>query len=273
MAVYAVGDVQGCHDSLRRLLDTIAFDTTADRVWFTGDLVNRGPKSAATLRLARQLESCSVTVLGNHDLHLLAVAAGVRKYRRSDTFDDVLQAEDAADLLDWMRRRPLFHVDPGLGYCLVHAGLMPAWSVDEARLLGEEVSSVLQSDRWVELLEAMYGDEPRDWQPALEGWERYRLVINSMTRMRFIDAAGRLDFSYKGPPGSQPPGWSPWYEQRQGIEPRVIFGHWSALGARVVANGICLDSGCVWGGSLTAVRLDGDELVFDSVKCSGERVE
>jgi bis(5'-nucleosyl)-tetraphosphatase (symmetrical) len=273
MAVYAIGDIQGCYDSLRRLLEAIKFDCANDRLWFTGDLVNRGTQSVATLRLVRELEPWSVTVLGNHDLHMLAVAAGVRKYRRNDTFADVLTAEDGSQLLDWLRERPLFHLDTTLGYCLVHAGVLPSWSVEESQRLADEVGEVLRGAGWVRLMETMYGNEPCLWTRALKRWARYRVVINVMTRMRFVDESGRLDFSHKGPPGTQPPGWSPWFEHRQGLQQRIVFGHWSALGARVVPNGICLDSGCVWGGELTAVRLDADQLEFHRVDCKYPRLE
>jgi bis(5'-nucleosyl)-tetraphosphatase (symmetrical) len=261
MAVFAIGDIQGCHTDLERLLDRINFDPAEDRLWFAGDIVNRGPGSLEALRLVRRLGDKAVAVLGNHDMHLLAVAhGGQRAPGRRDTLAQILDAPDAGDLLDWLRRRPFFHDDPDLGYCLVHAGLPPQWSTGEAAARSAELEAVLQGPDWRDFLAAMYGNQPDLWDPDLSGHDRLRFIVNSFTRMRFVTPEGRLDFRHKGPPGSQPAGLVPWYEApgRRSAGHHVLFGHWSTLGEVRGHNVYPLDTGCVWGGSLTAFRLDED---------------
>jgi bis(5'-nucleosyl)-tetraphosphatase (symmetrical) len=269
MAVYAIGDVQGCYAALMALLESIPFDPHRDRLWFTGDLVNRGPESRRVLRFVRDLGERAVTVLGNHDLHLLAVAYACTQTRRSDTLDDILAADDRDDLIDWLRARPLLHRDPVLGYTLVHAGLPPAWDVDTAAVRAAEVSVELRGARPEALLDNMYGNEPVCWREDLKGWARMRFIINAFTRMRFCDAGGALHLEYKGPPGRQPAPLEPWFAVpgRRSRGQNIVFGHWSALGRYRGEGVIGLDSGCLWGGALTAVRLDAAEPEFFSVPC------
>ena len=270
MATYAIGDIQGCCDELARLVDTIGFDPARDRLWFCGDLVNRGRQSAATLRLVRNLGTAAVTVLGNHDLHLLAVAHGGRPGRR-DTLDDVLGAPDREELVDWLRRQPLLQVSEDERTVLVHAGLAPQWTLDDARRCAGEVESALRSPDYAQLLGDMYGDEPSAWDAALAGLPRLRFSINCLTRMRYCDASGRLDLRPKGAPGSQPEGLMPWFAVpgRQTRNLTVVSGHWSTLGrVHWPEYGVYgLDTGCVWGGRLSALRLD-DGRVFE-VACPG----
>lgn len=268
MAVYAIGDVQGCLDGLQRLLDRIGFDAAEDRLWFCGDLVNRGPASLETLRFVRQLGEQAVTVLGNHDLHLVAAARDPGQRRRQDTFDDILNAPDRDELVDWLLRRPLLHHDASLGYTLVHAGLPPQWDLDTANACAREVEGILAGAHAGELLADMYGNEPDLWSDELSGIARWRYIINCFTRMRYVDAAGRLSMKDKGAPGTQAAGLVPWFEhpQRRSKDLHVIFGHWSTLG-RAGGDGIYpLDTGCVWGGRLTALQLDEDGGWF-SVGC------
>lgn len=262
MATYAIGDLQGCYSELLDLLNAIQFDEDKDNLWFTGDLVNRGPESLQALRFVHDLRG-SVTVLGNHDLHLLAVAGGHTRVRRSDTLDPVLQADDRDSLLDWLRRRPLIYRDQGLGYTLVHAGLLPQWSISRALDLARDVERILAGKDAQTLFEHMYGDGPNCWSDNLDGWERVRFVINCFTRMRFCDSRGCLALQEKGPPGSSTREFSPWYEaaDRKSAGERIIFGHWSTIHlgdrANFQSHGVFpLDTGCVWGGSLTAMRLD-----------------
>ena len=257
VATYAIGDVQGCFDELQRLLKKIAFNPSVDRLWFVGDLVNRGPKSLAVLRFVRSLGERAVTVLGNHDLHLVAaVLSG--DVRRKDTFQDVLDADDRDELVAWLRRRPLLHVEDG--FVLVHAGLPPQWSLPMARRLCAQASRQVaerSSDRFFRT--HMYGDEPRRWSPALEGWERLRFVINCCTRLRMVDADGAVELRYKGTPAASA-GLIPWFRAtgRKSARHTLLFGHWSLLGRvhwpRQRVWG--LDTGCVWGGKLTALRLE-----------------
>jgi bis(5'-nucleosyl)-tetraphosphatase (symmetrical) len=262
MATYVIGDVQGCFDELQRLLKKLRFDPAADRLWFTGDLVNRGPKSLEVLRFVRDLGERAVTVLGNHDLHMLAARVGGR-LRRKDTFGDVLAAPDADALLGWLRRRPLVHAEGG--WLLVHAGLPPQWSAGEAVEIGAEAAEVLAGSRGDAFLAShMYGDRPDRWAASLRGRERLRFVINCCTRMRVCAADGRVDLDYKGPADRAPPGLLPWFAVpgRRSAGATVLFGHWSALG-RVHWPGhrvYGLDTGCVWGRELTALRLDDGRL-------------
>lgn len=270
MAIYAIGDVQGCYDELMALLDALSFDTGRDRLLFTGDLVNRGPRSVEVLRFVKSLGKRAVTVLGNHDLHLLAVARGHASPRRSDTFHDVLAAPDRRPLLEWLRRRPLLHRDAEVGVTLIHAGLAPQWDIATAAACAAEVEQALRGDSWDVYMEHMYGNLPDRWSPALRGWARLRVITNCLTRLRYCDARGRLDLEPKGTPGTQPPGRVPWFEApgRRSAGQTVVFGHWSTLGVRRAGDVIALDGGCVWGGTLTSVRLDGGS-AFVSVPCRG----
>ena len=256
MATYAIGDVQGCYEQLRRLLDRLAFDPVRDRLWFVGDLVNRGPRSRDVLRFIMGLGERAVTVLGNHDLALLVVAAGFKKPHRSDTFGDILTAPDRDELLDWLRKQKLFHA--ARGYAMVHAGLLPQWSIAKAAALAREVEAVLSGEGYRELLEHMYGNEPSRWHDDLRGFDRLRVIVNAMSRLRVTTDDGEMEFSHKLGLASLPAGFRPWFDapNRASSGTTVIFGHWAALGLIVRQDVIALDSGCVWGRTLSALRLE-----------------
>lgn len=255
MSTYVIGDLQGCFATLQSLLRAISFDREADRLIFVGDIVNRGTGSLACLRLVRDLDSCARMVLGNHDLHLLAVAEGIARPGRLDTLQPLLDAPDAIELLAWLRRQPIFLCESS--YAIVHAGLLPSWSWELARRLASEVETELQGAQYKSLLVNMYGNEPPAWRDDLQGFDRLRVTINAMTRMRTLDAGGAMALGYKGDRESMPAGLSPWFECPSKRAPRLILaGHWSALGLYRSENFIGLDSGCVWGRELTALRLD-----------------
>ena len=258
MAQYAIGDVQGCDHELGALLDALHFSADRDRLWFVGDLVNRGPDSLRVLRRIRSLGDAATVTLGNHDLHLLAVAFGYARIRSGDTLADILAAPDRDSLLEWLAGRPLLHEDLALNVCMLHAGLAPQWDMGIARQCAREVEHVLRS-RPQKLFEGLYGDKPDCWDDSLEGQERLRFIVNCFTRLRYIDAAGRLMLRVKGSPKkSQTATLIPWFEARDSRwrGPRIVFGHWSTLGFFHSADVTGLDTGCVWGGSLTAWRLD-----------------
>ena len=258
MAVYAIGDIQGCYDELQDLLALIQFDPQNDRLWFAGDLVNRGPKSLETLRFVRDLGDVAITVLGNHDLHLIAAVYGKPLDQDDHTLDAILAAPDRDELVDWLRCRPLLHHDAGLGYTLVHAGLPPQWDLATAQRCAREVETVLCSDRIKDFLAHLYGNKPRRWSRKLQGWDRLRFIVNSLTRMRYCDHKGRLKMKPKGPPGTQPPTLMPWFDVpgRDSRDMHIIFGHWSTLGIPRKPGVYPIDSGCLWGGQLTALRID-----------------
>ncbi len=262
MAVYAIGDLQGCFAPLERLLAKIAFDRARDRLWFVGDLVNRGPDSLRCLRFVRSLGDAAITVLGNHDLHFVCVAEGAQKTKARDTLEDLLTAPDRDELVDWMRCRPLMHVEDG--FALVHAGLLPEWSVADAHALAGEVERELRGPDYRALLAGMYGDQPDRWSEGLRGVDRFRVVINAMTRLRVCDGEGAMVLGFKGEPGEASDAWTPWFDvpRRRSRDHVLVCGHWSALGLRIRADLLSLDSGCVWGRSLTAVRLQ-DRAVFE----------
>jgi bis(5'-nucleosyl)-tetraphosphatase (symmetrical) len=258
MSVYVIGDVQGCYATLQRLLEDIGFDDGNDRLWFVGDLVNRGRDSLATLRFVHQLGQRAVTVLGNHDLHLLAVASGHRRARPADTLDEILRAPDRDELLDWLRKRPLLHRDDTAGFVMVHAGIPHIWDLDEATTRAREVEAVLGSDDYDELLAGMYGDEPARWRDTLQGIKRLRVIINYLTRMRVIDVVGKLELDFKDGLNEIPKGYRPWFEFYDSApQPfSLVFGHWAALNGECgVKRMYALDTGCVWGNSLSALRL------------------
>jgi bis(5'-nucleosyl)-tetraphosphatase (symmetrical) len=262
MATYAIGDVQGCSDELQRLLQTFSFDMKKDRLWFVGDLVNRGPKSLQVLRFVQELGDRAVTVLGNHDLHLVTQFEGFERPRKDDTFQDVLAAPDAKALVDWLRRRPMMHVEGA--YAMVHAGLLPQWRVEAAVALGKEVEEVLRAPDYRAFLANMYGSMPDEWSDSLTGWDRLRVIVNAMTRLRFCTTHGRMEFRAKG---KRPPaGYSAWFNLRHDAQ-TVVCGHWSALGLKLTDRLAALDSGCVWGGELSALRLE-DRALFQ-VPCAG----
>lgn len=268
MTTYAIGDVQGCYDPLRRLLDKINFDPLKDQLWFAGDLINRGPQSLETLRFIVSLGASAHSVLGNHECHFLASARGHKKPHRTDTFDDILNAHDAEQLIDWVRSRPFLHQDTVLGYTMIHAGLPPQWSLNEAKRYANELETVFKGDLFDDFLAHMYGNKPDQWQTALSGHARLRFIINCFTRLRFCDAQGRLDFNEKSAPPESPAHLMPWFEvpNRQTAHDKLIFGHWSTLGLNFKNNTICLDTGCLWGGQLSAIKLNETEQVI-SLDC------
>lgn len=264
-----VGDLQGCLDSLHALLDEAIAADAQERLIFVGDLVNRGPASLETLRFVRSLGDRAVALLGNHDLHLLAVAAGIRPLHRDDTLSPILQAPDRDDLLDWLRARPLAHEEAGALF--VHAGVLPQWSVAKTLALAREVEDCLVGPDHRAFLLQMYGNTPARWDDALTGVDRLRCVINALTRLRFVAADGTMDFKVKEGAGAAPPGFVPWFDHaarlthpsRGGLP--VLFGHWSTLGFLDRPDVVCLDTGCVWGGRLTAMRWPARAIV--QVRC------
>ena len=271
MSRYAIGDIQGCCDELRALLARIRFSADRDRLWLVGDLVNRGPRSLEVLRFVRALGDNAIVVLGNHDLHLLAVASGFRPARRSDTLDEILQAPDRDSLLEWLAARQIAHFEAG--DLLVHAGVVPQWTVETTLRLAREVESALRNDPR-NLFEHMYGDEPDHWSEDLAGTDRLRFAINVLTRVRVCTNEGRINLRLKGKPPAADSPWLPWFDvqSRRTRGTRVVFGHWSALGLILRDNVVGLDSGCVWGGALTAVDLDSDLSAGAapvSLSCSG----
>ncbi|HEX7382620.1 MAG TPA: symmetrical bis(5'-nucleosyl)-tetraphosphatase [Nevskiaceae bacterium] len=270
MATYAIGDVQGCLDALHRLLTALRFDARHDRVWFTGDLVNRGPDSLGVLRFVRSLGTAAISVLGNHDFHLLAVAEGAPQ-GRGDTLDPILHAPDRNELLEWLAHRPLLHHDERLQWTMVHAGLAAQWDLPQARLLAQEVEARMRGTHRRAFLQELWGDEPHTWRDDLRGVDRLRVIVNVMTRIRFCNLDGGLSLRYKGPPGGQPAGTVPWFQVpgRRTLGQRIVFGHWAALGrvawsdARVWG----IDTGCVWGNRLSALCLETGEV--RSCGCTG----
>ncbi len=278
MARIAIGDLQGCLDELRDLLQAVRFSADRDQLWFVGDLVNRGPDSLGVLRFVRALGDNARVVLGNHDLHLLAVACGSggRRLRKDDTLDAVLEAPDRTSLLDWLMTRPLAVQAPAVRDAredlMVHAGVAPQWSVAETLQHAAEVETALRNDP-VALFDTLYGNEPDRWDPALTGAARRRFIINALTRMRVVDGEGRLDLKRKGSVADTPRGWFPWFDApgRRSAEARVVIGHWSTLGLVLRDDLIALDTGCVWGGALTAVALD-DPSCRWQVPCASHRL-
>jgi bis(5'-nucleosyl)-tetraphosphatase (symmetrical) len=259
MAVWAVGDVQGCLAELETLLERLGFEPGRDRLWFVGDLVSRGPQSLEVLRLVERLGDSAVTVLGNHDLHLLALAHGAAPLRPADaSLRPLLEAPDRRRLLDWLQSRPVLHHDAALGVTMVHAGLPPQWDVPLARRAAAELEAALRGEHSGRLFATMYGNKPDRWQDDLEGDERLRYITNALTRLRVCDPGGRLLLKFKGPLEEMPDGALPWFRApgRRWAGARIVCGHWSALGYFDEGGVLGLDTGCVWGGTLTAQRLD-----------------
>jgi bis(5'-nucleosyl)-tetraphosphatase (symmetrical) len=274
LALYVIGDIQGCDAELGALLQALKFSLDRDRLWFVGDLVNRGPESLQALRRVRALGDAATVVLGNHDLHLLAVALGQARLRSDDTLDAILQAPDRDALVEWLLGRPLLHEDPELNLCLVHAGLAPQWDIPTAHSCAREFERALRRNP-ERLFAQMYGDEPDRWDHRLAGTERLRFIVNCLTRLRYVDAEGRLALRAKGSPKkTQTKSLIPWFEAADAHwhGPRVVFGHWSTLGYFSNANVVSLDTGCVWGGSLTALRLDAPGAEPVHVACKGFKV-
>ncbi|HEV2851999.1 MAG TPA: symmetrical bis(5'-nucleosyl)-tetraphosphatase [Thermoanaerobaculia bacterium] len=256
MATYAIGDVHGCFETLKRLLRRVAFDPREDRLWLVGDLVNRGPRSLEVLRWAAEQDGRIVAVLGNHDLHLLARAAGVSGPKKRDTLDEILEAQDCGDLLAWLRSRPLVHREGET--VLVHAGLFPDWTPAEAERLAREVEERLQGEKASKLLAAIDQKTPERWKDGLSGHERARAALAGFARLRTLEEDGRMCADFSGPPGLAPRGCRPWYAfpGRKSAGATVVFGHWAALGLKMGKGIAALDTGCAWGRELTALRLD-----------------
>jgi bis(5'-nucleosyl)-tetraphosphatase (symmetrical) len=278
MAIYAVGDIQGCCDEFEALLAQLRFDPARDRLWITGDLVNRGPRSLDVLRLVRSLGPAAITVLGNHDLHLLAAALTPgEQLKPQDTLGEIFAAADRDELLEWLRSLPLLHHDAGLGYTMIHAGLPPQWDLATAQSCANELEQALRDDqRCIELFAHMYGDRPNRWSDDLRGVERLRFITNCLTRLRFCRADGSLELKFKGKIDSAPAGVVPWFRapQRRSRDLRIICGHWSALGYYDGDGVLSIDTGCVWGEKLCAVRLDQRAApVFIPCSSSGRTVE
>lgn len=275
MATYAIGDVQGCYDELMRLLEQIDFDPAKDKLWFAGDLVNRGPHSLEVLRFVKGLGKRAITVLGNHDLHLLAISEGNIRHKSKDhTLDSILQAKDRDELLLWLRHQPLMHHSRKHNFSMIHAGLPPQWDIPSALGYARELEKVLQGDGFHEFCVNMYGNEPSAWSDKLKGIERLRFITNCFTRMRFCNRSGNLALQEKGSPGKQGSKIIPWFTlpNRASRKDRIIFGHWSTLGYLAQDNIWALDTGCLWGGELTALKLRKDKPPRPSqVKCPGAK--
>ena len=268
MSAYAIGDVQGCYSELQNLLNEINFDERRDELWFTGDLVNKGPKSLQTLRFIKALGVNAKITLGNHDLHLLAVAKNIQPLLKKDTIQEILAADDVKELIDWLKSRPLLITDDNLNFTMVHAGLPPQWSLENAKEFAKECELILQSEKINKLLAEMYGDTPNIWVNSLQDYAKQRFIINCFTRIRFCNSDGMLDFDAKVAPGKQNTSLIPWYSlpNRKTKDNKIIFGHWSTVHIGNEKNFkqynvYPIDTGCLWGGRLTAMRLE-DEKVF-----------
>lgn len=272
MAVYAVGDLQGCLEPLKCLLERIKFDPAQDKLWLVGDLVNRGPQSLETLRFLYRMRESLVCVLGNHDLHLLAASRMIERLKKSDTLREILEAPDRAELLDWLRQQKLLHHDAERNVALVHAGIPPQWTLKKALKYAAEVETALRDDNLLTpFLDGMYGNEPNKWDGDLQGVTRLRVITNYFTRMRFCTADGKLDLKGKEGANTAPRGYAPWfsYKERKTQGLKIIFGHWAALEGRCDEPGIfALDTGCVWGGAMTLMNVDTGELL--TCKCDAQ---
>jgi len=268
MSIYAIGDVQGCYEQLKALLLKLDFKSDKDQLWFAGDIVNRGPDSLKTIRFIKSLEDNAITVLGNHDLHLLAVANGRRKQGKKDTIQDILDAKDSQQLIDWLIQQPLMHYQEKNNVCMVHAGIFPGWSTQQALTNAAEVETMLQSSKAHEFFHHMYGDKPAKWSENLAGWDRLRFITNCFTRMRYINEDNKLCLKDKGAPDNKKKGIYPWFEfdsKDKGLN--IVFGHWSTLSDPRLQHLYPLDTGCLWGGKLTALKINHKLRKRISVKC------
>ena len=268
MSAYAIGDIQGCYYELQKLLNEINFDEKNDQLWFVGDLINRGPKSLQTIRFVKSLGDKAKVVLGNHDLHLLAVSKNIRPLSKKDTMKEILTADDTHELINWIKSRPLLITDNNLGFTMVHAGLAPQWTLENAKNLARECELILQSEKINDFLTLMYGDKPNIWSESLEGCDKQRFIINCLTRIRFCNSDGKLNLDTKVAPGMQKKSLIPWYAlpNRKTLDEKIIFGHWSTIHLGNEKNFkkynvYPIDTGCLWGGQLTAMRLE-DEKIF-----------
>jgi bis(5'-nucleosyl)-tetraphosphatase (symmetrical) len=270
MSTYAIGDIQGCYDEFQKLLELIQFDPSQDSLWLAGDLVNRGPKSLETLRLVKSLGNSAITVLGNHDMHLIATAVSAGKTGKKDTLHAILKAPDCDELIDWLRHQALFHHDEQ--FCMLHAGIPPQWNLEQTIEMARMVEHEMQGPDYRRFFHAMYGNKPNLWNEKLGKTERLRFAVNCFTRLRFCTIDGALDFAHKGPPGTQPAELIPWFAvpNRKSRNMRIIFGHWSTLGFYEGDNCISIDTGCLWGGKLTALRLTDTPTRFE-IDCIGHQ--
>ena len=269
MATYAIGDIQGCHEALQRLLEKIHFDASQDTLWLVGDLVNRGPQSLQTIQFIRSLGDAAQCVLGNHDVHLIACHAGVKSCKPTSSLQQILQHDDADEIVNWCRQQPLFHYDPKLNWGMVHAGLLPQWDLALALECAGEVETHLRSDHYADFLKVAYGSEPSRWNDQLDAQQRCRLSLNALTRMRMCGDQGGMDFSYKGPLGEQPKGLHAWFDlERKSSQLRIVFGHWSALGLQQRDNLLAIDTGCLWGQQLTAAQIDMQPVRIHQYECA-----
>lgn len=273
MATFVIGDVQGCFDELQELVEYISFKPKKDQLWFVGDLVNRGPQSLQTLRWIKSLGNSAVTVLGNHDLHLLAAYAGVKEISTNSSLYPVLQANDVDILMEWLRHQPLMAYNRHLEFVMVHAGLAPQWKIQHALNYAKEVEDILRSNKYKDFLNNMYGDQPDQWNDRLKNWDRLRTITNFMTRVRYCNNQGVMSFSDKGPPGTQSAHMKPWYEiaSRKSQDTCVVFGHWSTLGYLHDNNIISTDTGCLWGGLLTAIKIEAESLTIYQLNCEAKK--
>jgi len=269
MATYAIGDIQGCFTQLQTLLKKIDFNSDKDKLWFAGDIINRGPDSLKTIRFIKSLEDNAITVLGNHDLHLLAIAHGHKTQNKKDTIKDILTAKDAEQLLEWLIHRPLMHYQQKHNVCMVHAGIHPAWNREQALACASEVQTVLRGHKAHEFFRHMYGNKPDKWSTNLKGWDRLRFITNCFTRMRYIKKNSRLCLQEKGAPGRQPPGIHPWFTfEGNTSDMNIIFGHWSTLKDPKLENLYPLDTGCLWGGKLTALKVNKKMNKYTRINCA-----
>ena len=272
MAVYAIGDVQGCFDELECLLKKIRFNLNSDQLWLVGDLVNRGPQSIDTVQFVQSLGAQAHCVLGNHDFHLLACYTGTQTCKPTSSLNQILEHAEADKIIDWFRHVPLLHHDTELGWTMVHAGLLPQWDLSLAQNCAHEVETQLRSAQYTEFIAGAYGNTPSKWDPQLEDRNRWRVIVNAFTRIRLCDRDGNMNFDYKGLLGDQPPHLHAWFDlPRKSENLKLVFGHWSALGLKQTPNLLGLDTGCLWGNVLTAARLDSDVPEITSVECEAKR--
>ena len=272
MATYAIGDLQGCFTELEQLLKRINFDPSHDQLWFVGDLVNRGPQSLEAIQFVRQLGDSAKCVLGNHDIHLIACYVGAQICKPKSSLNQVLNHAEADKIINWLRWQPLMHVDININWVMVHAGLLPQWDLATAQQCAQQVEQQLRADTYADFLHQAYGNEPKQWNDNLEGMERWRLILNALTRLRLCDEQGKMDFEYKGPLGAQNKDLHAWFDvPRKSQDINIVFGHWSALGLQNKHNLLAVDTGCLWGGQLTAARIDIDPVEIYQVDCSAKK--
>ena len=272
MAVYAIGDIQGCFSELEQLLDKINFTTSTDQLWLVGDLVNRGSQSLETIQYIRSLGDSAKCVLGNHDVHLIACHSGVQTCKPKSSLNQILQHPQVNEIINWLRFQPLLHHDLNLDRIMVHAGLIPQWDLATAKLCANEVETQLKSSHYADFLDHVYGDTPNQWDPELSQQNRWRVTLNAFTRLRLCDQQGRMDFSFKGQLGEQREDLHAWFDvPRKSENLNIIFGHWSALGLKQTYNLLGLDTGCIWGNQLTAARIDCNPVTLHQLDCTAKK--